>query len=288
MPFRNSRVPLGRCRLALICHVPGVGPDPIAACCCCTAGPGSVFRISRDHPAPHRPGALSAAMRATLFTVVVPSLPGIWPLVSARHETASGVPEMGRLRLRRLMTDVLGYKKVRRTGRATGGARRYPRGSATPMADRMIGIHINLMMVAEPRTPPRRFFPQPIEEEQRYLADLKRWLREGDRLPVDPGHQAADARLLRSPIISPAGLAGMDRGKIPLLVGLQTAPSRIAILARPACWRTFHCTGLPARSAHPFLARINAASAWARRSCPRGDKISVPTGLRAISPRRNC
>ena len=105
------------------------------------------------------------------FTVVAPSLPG-YGLSFQPGQKRFGVPEMADC-VAALMHDVLGYTKFGAQGGDWGAAVTSRLGYAH--ADRMIGIHINLMMAAG-RDPSA--FPNPTEEERRYLDELAHWTRE--------------------------------------------------------------------------------------------------------------
>src|SRR5229473_1913149 len=83
-----------------------------------------------------------------------------------------GVPEIADC-VAALMHDVLGYHSFGAQGGDWGAAVSSRLGYAH--ADRMIGIHINLMMAAG-RDPSA--FPDPTEEERRYLGELAHWTRE--------------------------------------------------------------------------------------------------------------
>ena len=191
-------------------HVPGVGPDPMPLLLL-HGWPGSVFEFLDIIPRLTDPARFGGDARDA-FTVVAPSLPG-YGLSFQPGMKRFGVPEMADC-VAALMTDVLGYKKFGAQGGDWGAAVTSRLGYA--YADRMIGIHINLMMAAS-RDPAD--FPEPTEEEQAYLVELKRWLREETGYQCDPGHQAADACLRADRFAG--GPCRVDRGKIPLLVRLQ-------------------------------------------------------------------
>src|SRR5436305_4041857 len=150
-------------------HVPGVGPDPMPLLLL-HGWPGSVLEFLEIIPRLTDPARFGGDARDA-FTVVAPSLPG-YGLSFKPGQKRFGVPEMADC-VAALMTDVLGYKKFAAQGGDWGAAVASRLGYA--YAERMIGIHINLMMAAG-RDPAE--FADPTAEERDYLAELKRWLRE--------------------------------------------------------------------------------------------------------------
>jgi microsomal epoxide hydrolase len=199
------------------------------------------------------------------FTVVAPSLPG-YGLSFQPGMKRFGVPEMGDA-VAALMTDVLGYRKFAAQGGDWGAAVTSRLGYA--YADRMIGIHINLMMAAG-RDPAD--FPNPTEEEQRYLGDLKRWLRE------ETGYQwiqgTKPQTLAFALTDSPAGLAAWIAEKFRSWSDcngiIENAIPRDRMLADIAL---YWFTGAIGSSFWPYYARLHSSAIL-----PPGDRISVPTG----------
>src|SRR4051795_6424890 len=155
-------------------HVPGKGPDPMPLLLL-HGWPGSVFEFLEIIPRLTDPARFGGDARDA-FTVVAPSLPG-YGLSFKPGQKRFGVPEMADC-VAALMTDVLGYEKFAAQGGERGAAVTSRLGYAYP--ERMTGIHINLMMAAS-RDPAD--FPNPTEEDQRYLLDLKQGLRE------EPGYE---------------------------------------------------------------------------------------------------
>src|SRR3979490_922621 len=166
--FPQFRVPLDGIDLHYL-HVPGVGPDPMALLLL-HGWPGSVFEFLEIIPRLTDPERFGGDARDA-FTVVAPSLPG-YGLSFQPGQKRFGVPEMADC-VAALMHDVLGHKKFGAQGGDWGAAVTSRLGYA--YAERMIGIHINLMMGAGPDPAD---FPKPSEEERSSLAELKRWLRE--------------------------------------------------------------------------------------------------------------
>ena len=207
--FPQFRAPLEDVDLHYL-HVPGVGPDPMPLLLL-HGWPGSVFEFLEIIPRLTDPSRFGGDARDA-FTIVAPSLPG-YGLSFKPGQKRFGVPEMADC-VAALMTDVLGYQKFAAQGGDWGAAVASRLGYAYP--ERMIGIHINLMMAASRD-------PADFSRSNRGGTAIPRrpqaMAARGDRLPVDPGHQAADARLCADRFACRSG--GMDRRKIPLLVRLQ-------------------------------------------------------------------
>src|ERR1700710_1381560 len=123
-------------------HVPGVGPDPLPLLLL-HGWPGSGFEFLGIIPRLTDPARFGGDPRDA-FTVVAPSLPG-YGLSFKPGQKRFGVPEMADC-LATLMHDVLGYETFGSQGGAWGAAVTSRLGYA--YADRMVGIHINLMMEA--------------------------------------------------------------------------------------------------------------------------------------------
>src|SRR5260221_208150 len=166
--FPQFRVPLDGVDLHYL-HVPGVGPDPMPLLLL-HGWPGSVFEFLEFIPRLTDPARFGGDARDA-FTVVAPSLPG-YGLSFQPGQRRFGVPAIPGC-VSALMHDVLGYHSFGAQGGDWGAAVSSRLGYAH--ANRMIGIHINLMMAAG-RDPSA--FPDPTEEERRYLGELAHWTRE--------------------------------------------------------------------------------------------------------------
>src|SRR6202045_2551030 len=166
--FPQFRVPLDGIDLHYL-HVPGVGPDQMPLLLL-HGWPGSVFEFLDIIPRLTDPSRFGGDARDA-FTVVAPSLPG-YGLSFQPGQKRFGVPEIAEC-VAALMHDVLGYSRFGAQGGDWGAAVTSRLGYAH--ADRMIGIHINLMMAAG-RDPSA--FPNPTEEERHYLSELAHWTRE--------------------------------------------------------------------------------------------------------------
>src|SRR3979490_1397364 len=136
--FPQFRAPLDGVDLHYL-HVPGVGPDPMPLLLL-HGWPGSVFEFLEFIPRLTDPARFGGDARDA-FTVVAPSGPGDGRLGAQGGDWGAAVSRR------------LGYAH----------------------ADRMIGIHINLMTAAG-RDPSS--FPKPSEEERQFLSELAHWTRE--------------------------------------------------------------------------------------------------------------
>ena len=226
--------------------------------------PGSVFEFLEIIPRLTDPARFGGDARDA-FTVVAPSLPG-YGLSFQPGMKRFGVPEMADC-VAALMTDVLGYKKFAAQGGDWGAAVTSRLGYAYPEC--MIGIHINLMMAAG-RDPAD--FPDPTEEEQTYLAELKRWLRE------ETGYQwiqgTKPQTLAFALTDSPAGLAAWIAEKFRSWSDcngiIENAIPRDRMLADISL---YWFTGAIGSSFWPYYARLHGSAIL-----PAGETISVPTG----------
>ena len=304
--FPQFRVPLDGIDLHYL-HVPGVGPDPMPLLLL-HGWPGSVFEFLDIIPRLTDPARFGGDARDA-FTVVAPSLPG-YGLSFQPGQKRFGVPEMADC-VAALMHDVLGYTRFGAQGGDWGAAVTSRLGYA--YADRMIGIHVNLMLAAG-RDPSA--FPNPNEEERRYLSEAGAMDARRVRLSIDPGHPPADAGLRSHGFARRA--RGVDRGEIPRLVRLrwrcrardQPRPharrhrallvhrgDRLVVLAllRPAC--TARRSSPPAQrsrcrqATRNFRAKSSGRRARPRRACSPISGAGASCRGADISPRwnsRNC
>jgi microsomal epoxide hydrolase len=260
--FPQFRVPLDGIDLHYL-HVPGVGPDPMPLLLL-HGWPGSVFEFLDIIPRLTDPARFGGDPRDA-FTVVAPSLPG-YGLSFSPGQRRFGVPQMADS-VAALMHDVLGYLRFGAQGGDWGAAVTSRLGYA--YADRMIGIHINLMMAAG-RDPSA--FPNPTEEERGYLAELAAWTRE------ETGYQwiqgTRPQTLAFGLTDSPAGLAAWIVEKFRAWSDcggdVESAISRDRMLADIAL---YWFTGAIGSSFWPYYARLHGSAIL-----PAGDTISVPTG----------
>src|SRR6202011_1601020 len=260
--FPQFRVPLEGIDVHHL-HVPGVGPDPMPLVLL-HGWPGSVFEFLDIIPRLTDPARFGGDARDA-FTVVAPSLPG-YGLSFHPGQRRFGVPEMADC-VAALMHDVLGYVRFGAQGGDWGAAVTSRLGYA--YADRLIGIHINLMMAAG-RDPSS--FPNPTEEERDYLGELARWTRE------ETGYQwiqgTRPQTLAFGLTDSPAGLAAWIVEKFYAWTdhrgGLEDAVSRDEMLANISL---YWFTGAIGSSFWPYYARMHGP--W---PIPEGEAVTAPTG----------
>jgi len=173
--------------------------------------PGSLFEFHKIIP-----------LLTEHFTVVAPSLPG-YPL-----SFRPGQPRFGVIEIAEIFAEVMGALGYTRFG-AQGGdwgsfiasvlGHRFPQ--------RVAGIHLNLLPVR--RDP--AMLPNPNDQEKAYLA-AQQFPQGGNRLPVDPGNQAADARLRAHRFACRA--RRVDRGKVSRLDRQRRQPGRCGHARRDA------------------------------------------------------
>ena len=243
-------------------HVPGVGPDPLPLLLL-HGWPGSVFEFIEIIPRLTDPARFGGDARDA-FTVVAPSLPG-YGLSFRPGQKRFGVLEMADC-VAALM-HALGYKKFGAQGGDWGAAVTSRLGYA--YADRMIGIHINLMMAAS-RDPSA--FPDPTEEERKYLGELAQWLREETGYSWIQGTrpQTLAFALTDSPVGLAAWIVEKFRAWSDCGGDVESAISRDRMLADIAL---YWFTGAIGSSFWPYYARQHGSAIL-----PAGEKISVPTG----------
>ena len=131
--------------------------------------PGSVFEFLEIIPLLTDPAA-HGGDAADAFTVVAPSLPGYG--LSFAPGQARFSPEQMADAFAELMSGVLGFSRFATQGSDWGATISARLGLAHP--DKTVGVHLNLLPT--PRDP--NAFVNPTPEEQRYLVELNRWLKE--------------------------------------------------------------------------------------------------------------
>jgi microsomal epoxide hydrolase len=259
--FPQFRVPLDNVDLHYL-HVPGVGPNPMPLLLL-HGWPGSVFEFLDIIPRLTDPGRFGGDARDA-FTVVAPSLPG-YGLSFQPGQKRFGVPEIADC-VAALMHDVLGYQKFGAQGGDWGAAISNRLGYAH--ADRMIGIHVNLMIAG--RDPSA--FSEPTEEERRYLSEVAQWARE------EAGYQwiqgTRPQTLAFGLTDSPAGLAAWIAEKFRAWSDcggvIENAISRDRMLANISL---YWFTGAIGSSFWPYYDRRHGPAIL-----PAGSRISVPMG----------
>ncbi len=165
--FPQFKVPL----LGIDVHflrVEGKGPDPCPLLLS-HGWPGSVLEFLDIIPRLTDPARFGADP-ADAFTVIAPSLPGYG--LSFRPGQRRFSIEMIADCLAELMTVVLGYDRFAAQGGDWGAYVTSRLGAVH--ADRLIGIHLNLLAVRSDPT----MLSDPTPEERRFLDQLGVWLRE--------------------------------------------------------------------------------------------------------------
>jgi pimeloyl-ACP methyl ester carboxylesterase len=249
--FRQYTATVGGVDLHFI-HEPGRGPNPTPLLIS-HGWPGSVFEFHKLIP-----------LLTEHFTVVAPSLPG-YTLSFKPGQKRFSVEDIAHVHAE-LMTDVLGYRRFGAQGGDWGGfvssvlGHRY--------AERMIGIHLNLLAVR--RDP--KMIESPTPEEKVFLEQLALFLKE------ETGYQwiqgTRPQTLAFGLADSPAGLgawivekfhAWTDGGGNP-----ENAVSRDEMLADISLYWFTGCMG---SSFWPYHARMHGP--W---PIPEGQTVDVPMG----------
>ena len=244
-------------------HVPGTGKNPMPLLLL-HGWPGSVFEFLEIIPRLTDP-ARFGGNADDAFTVIAPSLPG-YGLSFQGGQKRCGVPEMADC-VASLMHDVLGFSRFGAQGGDWGAGIASRLGYA--YANRIIGIHINLMMAAgrDPST-----VQNPTDEEKRYLAELAHWTREETGYQWIQGTRPQTLAFALSD--SPAGLAAWIVEKFRAWSDcegdVERAISRDRMLADISL---YWFTGAIGSSFWPYYARLHGSVIL-----PRGEAITVPTG----------
>jgi microsomal epoxide hydrolase len=242
-------------------HVPGAGPDPMPLLLA-HGWPGSVFEFLELVPRLADPARFGGDP-ADAFTVVAPSLPG-FGLSFAPGQPRFSVEAIADC-LADLMT-VLGYQRFAAQGGDWGAFVASRLGHAH--AERMIGIHLNLMPLR--RDPDMVADPTP--EERTYLDELAAWLKE------ETGYQwiqgTRPQTLAFALTDSPAGLAAWIVEKFRAWSDcdgdVESVFTKDQLLANISL---YWFTGAIGSSFWPYYARMHGP--W---PIPAGATIGVPTG----------
>jgi pimeloyl-ACP methyl ester carboxylesterase len=165
--FPQFKVPLHGIELHFL-HVEGKGPMPYPLLLS-HGWPGSVFEFLDIIPRLTDPARFGEDP-ANAFTVIAPSLPGYGLSFTAGQKRFS--LEMIADCFAELMTGVLGYERFAAQGGDWGAFISSRLGCV--YADRLIGIHINLLAVR--RDP--KMLSNPTDEEQKFLGELEGWIKE--------------------------------------------------------------------------------------------------------------
>jgi len=176
-------------------HVPGKGPTP-RPLLLMHGWPGSVFEFVDFIPRLTDPEKFGGDP-ADSFTVVAPSLPG-YGLSFRPGQKRYGVEEIADA-MTDLMSRTLGYSRFAVQGGDWGGITAARMGAVH--ADRLIGIHVNLLSV--PRDP--KAIANPTPEQRVFIDQLKHWLDEETGYQEIKGTKPQSLSFAMTD--SPAGLA---------------------------------------------------------------------------------
>ncbi|CAH1662400.1 MULTISPECIES: epoxide hydrolase family protein [unclassified Chelatococcus] len=246
-------------------HVPGRGPNPYPLLLS-HGWPGSVFEFLELIPRltdPARYG--NDPMDA--FTVVVPSLPG-YGLSFEPGQKRFGIEAMADC-FAGLMSEVLGYERFAAQGGDWGSLITSRLAYAYP--ERLIGIHLNLMLLRQPDS-----VSAPSSEERAFLEKLAAWRREeSGYLRIQSTRPQTLAFGLTD---SPAGLAAWIIEKFRAWSDcggdLESAFTLDELLANISL---YWFTGAIGSSFWPYYTQMHEP--W---QIPKGEKIGVPTGYSAF------
>ena len=263
--FPQFTVPLAGIDLHYL-HVPGQGPDP-KPLLLLHGWPGSVFEFLDIIPRLTDPARFGGDARDA-FTVVAPSLPGYGMSFRPNQERFDTV-EMGDC-FATLMTEVLGYQRFGVQGGDWGAS--IASGMGVFHADKLRGIHLNLLIVRPDLPPPAH----PTAEEARYQEEVGVWLRE------ETGYQwiqgTRPQTLAFGLTDSPAGLAAWIVEKFRAWSDcggdVERAIDRDHMLANIAL---YWFTGAIGSSFWPYYARMHGP--W---PVPDGRSVDVPMGYAAF------
>jgi microsomal epoxide hydrolase len=258
--FRQFKVPLAGIDVHFI-HEEGKGPAPMPLLLS-HGWPGSVIEFLQLIPMLTDPARHGGDARDA-FTVVAPSLPG-YALSFNPGQRRFGLEEMAEV-FAELMTHVLGYERFGAQGGDWGSF--VTSRLAYAHADRMIGIHLNLLPVR--RDP--QMLANPTPEEKRYLGELTHWLKEetGYQWIQGTRPQTLAFALADSPVGVAAWLVEKFRAWTDCGGNPENAVSRDDMLADITL---YWATGAIGSSFWPYYARMHGP--W---PIPEG-AIKVPTG----------
>jgi pimeloyl-ACP methyl ester carboxylesterase len=174
--FRQFKAPVAGIDLHFI-HEPGVGPRPLPLLLA-HGWPGSVWEFHRVLPMLTDPARFGGDP-ADAFTVVAPSLPG-YGFSFTPNQPRFGIVEIAEA-FDTLMAQTLGYARYGAQGGDWGSFIVSRLGFAHP--DHLAGVHLNML----PVVPERGRGPEPTDEEKRYLAEARAWMREESGYQVIQG-----------------------------------------------------------------------------------------------------
>ena len=247
-------------------RVEGKGPNPTPLLLM-HGWPGSVYEFIDILPRLTDPARFGGDP-ADAFTVIAPSLPG-YGLSFEPNQKRFSIAEMADC-FADLMTDVLGHQRFAVQGGDWGASAASALG--VRHADKVIGIHINLLAI-RPEGPP---LSDPTPDEQRYIQEVTEFLKE------ETGYQwiqgTRPQTLAYGLTDSPAGLAAWIVEKFHVWTdnngNLETAVTRDRLLANISLYWFTEAIG---SSFWPYYARLHGA--W---PIPDGKTVDVPTGYAAF------
>jgi pimeloyl-ACP methyl ester carboxylesterase len=247
-------------------HVPGKGPNPCPLLLM-HGWPGSVFEFMDIIPRLTDPARFGGDP-ADAFTVVAPSLPG-YGMSFRPGQKRFGIEEIADC-LADLMTETLGYRRFAAQGGDWGGMTASRMGYAH--ADKLIGIHINLLAVRRDTN----MVSNPTPEERTYLRELAQWLKEETGYQWIQGTRPQTLSFALTD--SPAGLAAWIVEKFRVWSdcngNVESVFTRDQLLANISL---YWFTGAIGSSFFPYYFRMHRP--W---PIPEGGRIEVPSGYAAF------
>lgn len=259
--FRQFTVPLAGIDLHFI-YEEGKGPKPMPLLIS-HGWPGSVMEFHKLLPMLTDPARFGADP-ADAFTVVAPSLPG-YVFSFKPGQKRFGLEEIAEV-FAALMSEVLGFERFGAQGGDWGAFITTRLGYA--FAERMIGIHLNLLAVR--RDP--RMVANPTPEEKLFLGQLAHFLKE------ETGYQwiqgTKPTTLAFGLTDSPAGLAAWLVEKFRSWTDCDGNPENA--LTRDEMLTDimlYWVSGAIGSSFWPYYARMHGP--W---PVPEGSTVDVPTG----------
>ena len=262
--FAQFNVPLHDIDLHFL-HVEGKGPKPYPLLLS-HGWPGSVFEFLEIIPRLTDPAGFGGDP-ADAFTVIAPSLPG-YGLSFTPGQERLGLEAIADC-FAELMTGVLGYERFPAQGGDWGAFITSRLGAVH--ADKLIGIHVNLLAVRRDPTLPSN----PTPEEQKFLGELKTWMKEEMGYQWIQGTRPQTLAFGLSD--SPAGLAAWIVEKFRAWSDcggdLESAFTKDQLLANISL---YWFTGAIGSSFWPYYARMHGP--W---PIPEGG-VKLPTGYAAF------
>jgi pimeloyl-ACP methyl ester carboxylesterase len=259
--FPQYKVPLCGIDLHYV-HAPGKGPAPFPLLLL-HGWPGSVFEFLELIPRLTDPAHFGGDP-ADAFTVVAPSLPG-YGLSFKSGQPRFGIEEIADC-VAELMHAALGYTSFAVQGGDWGAITAARLGYAHP--EKLIGIHLNLLAIRRDQ----QDLADPTPEEQAYLDERARWLRDETGYQWIQGTKPQTLAFALND--SPAGLAAWIVEKFRTWSdcgdNVETAFTRDRLLANISF---YWFTGAIGSSFWPYYAVRHRP--W---PIPDGETIDVPTG----------